>query len=109
MIPFDMSWLRMRRHIGVDGKATYGFADGGYVRRFAAGLGKLSQGPLHPCLEDLYLPHDWMEQVIYQALQCYDCEGPKMTPDVYAGQSLSEPLEALAAENNSCLARAKSA
>ena len=32
-----------------------------------------------------------------------------MTPDVYAGQSSSEPPEALAAEYNSCLARAKSA
>jgi hypothetical protein len=109
MIPFDMSWLRMRRHVGVDGKASYGFADGGYVRRFATGLGSCPKDNCIPVWRIRSCRHDRMERVIYRALQCHDCEGPKMTPDVYAGQSSSEPPEALAAEYNSCLARAKSA
>jgi hypothetical protein len=39
MIQHDMSWLRMCHHIGDNGNASYGFADGGYVRRFATGFG----------------------------------------------------------------------
>jgi hypothetical protein len=109
MIPFDMSWLRMRRHIGVDGKASYGFADGGYVRRFATGLGSCPKDNCIPVWRIRSCRHDRMERVFYRALQCHYCEGQKMTPDVYAGQSSSEPPEALAAEYNSCLARAKSA
>lgn len=109
MIPFDMSWLRMRRHIGVDGKAAYGFADGGYVRRFSTGLGSCPKDNRIPVWRIRSCRHDRMERIIYRALQCHDCEGPKMAPDVAAGQSSSKPPEALAAEYNSCLAKAKSA
>ena len=42
MIPFDMSWLRMRRHIGKDGEASYGFADGWYVRRLQLDLATIA-------------------------------------------------------------------
>jgi hypothetical protein len=106
MIPFYMSWLRMRRHIGVDRKASYGFADGGYVWLFATGLGSCPKDNCIPVWRICSCQHDRMKQVIYRALQCHDCEGPKMTPDVYAGLSSSEPPEALAIYN-SCLVRAK--
>ena len=107
LIPFDMSWLRMHRDVGVDGRVSYGFGEGGYVRRFASsGLGNDSRIPvwrIRSCR------HDRMQRVIYRALQCHDREGPKMAPDVFNGKTSSQSQAALAAQYNSCLANARSA
>lgn len=103
MIPFDLSWLRiMCHHIGVDGKISYGFADDGYVRRFATQLGNncIAVWSIRSCR------HHRLEQVIYWAQQCHDCEGPKMASDKFSHECasiMSKPQEALAAVNNSPL------
>ena len=106
LIPFDMSWLKMHRRVGADGKSSYVFGKGGYVRRFAAQTENcIPVWRIRSCRQDR------LERVIYRALQCHDCDGPKMAPDVFSGQRAcsSWPEEALAAVYNSNLAYAKSA
>ena len=81
LVALDMSWLRLLRLTDERGEVTYTFDEGGYVK-----------------------------QLSYRVVQCLDCDGHMMAPDVYAGErTIAWPHADLVEEYNGCLARANSA
>ena len=124
----DMSWLRLERSTDMNGKVSYTFGKGGYVKQFH--LEKQSE-----FWYDEYPRHEhelfenkvdcvlaWqlslnrtsgMQQnrVVYRVEQYLDSDGPKLAPDVFDGSwHPNIPREYLAVvEYNQCLARANSA
>ena len=124
-VALDMSWLRLERSTDDNGKVTYTFGKGGYVKRFHM------EGTKHfryqyPKRSDMRFEKvvdrvsAWrlslnrtsdlqQNRVVYRVEQCLDSDGPRMAPDVFDGSwQPNIPREYLALEYNQRLAVANS-
>ena len=114
LVPHDMSWLRLKRDYDVDGMPFYTFGDGGFVRRLHSkssgsnpvdnrriSVWRVSPGKLFDCET---------HRLMHRVAQCHDKDGPRMAPDVFAGEDVGKwPQEYLAHEYNQHLASSNSA
>ena len=114
LVPHDMSWLRLKRDYNVDGTPFYTFGDDGFVRRlYSESTGsdpvdnrKISVWRVSP--GKIFVPET--QRLIHRVAQCHDKDGPKMAPDVFAGEDVGKwPQEYLAHEYNQHLASSNSA
>ena len=113
-VALDMSWLCLERSIDNNGKVSYTFGKGGYVKKFHVEerrqldytVDRVSAWRL-----SLNRTSDLQQnRVVYRVEQCLDSDGPKLAPDVFNGYwNPKIPQEYLAAEYNGRLARANSA
>ncbi len=97
---------------------TYIFGDGGCVKRFHSGGKYHPSGRSHEVdgilawrvLMDRTTHSQQNRQLLYRVVQCLDCDGPMMAPDVYTGElPIAWPHADLVEEYNGCFARASSA
>ena len=126
-VALDMSWLRLERSTDSNGKVSYTFGKGGYVKRFHMEEPKqfryleyrgYSCGRFDEFVDrvsawriSLNLTKDLQQnRVVYRVEQCRDSDGPKVAPDVFDGSWQPDiPREYLAVEYNQRLAVANSA
>ena len=106
LVALDMSWLCLRRMIGTDDVVSYSFGEGGYVKKL------YSERKLCVILGNNNISawqiltgrtRDFRQnRLMYRALQCRDCDGPMLAPDVYCGEeAICWPAPYLAGEYNS--------
>ena len=124
-VALDMSWLCLERSTNNNGKVSYTFGKGGYVKRFHMEEPRkfLYRYPKRSSLEytvgervsawQLSLNRtidSQQDRVVYRVEQCRDSDGLKMAPDIFDGYwQPNLPREYLALEYNKRLAIANSA
>ena len=126
-VALDMSWLRLERSTDNNGKVSYTFGKGGYVKRFheeerkgfrydeypnrSYNLFEKSVDRVSAWRLSLNRTSDLQQnRVVYRVEQCRDSDGPKMAPDVFDGSwQPNIPREYLAVEYNQRFAVANSA
>ena len=126
-VTLDMSWLRLERSTDNNGKVSYTFGKGGYVKRFYEEEPKefrYDKYPNHSCNlfeKSVDRVSAWrlslnrtsdlqQNRVVYRVEQCRDSDGPKMAPDVFDGSwQPNIPQEYLVVEYKQRLAVANSA
>jgi hypothetical protein len=114
LVALNVSWLCLRRVVGADSSVSFSFGKGGYVKRFYS---ERKSSWIHESntvstwrISTGRTSDFWQNRIMYRALQCCDCDGPMLAPDVYSGQeTVCWPAASLAAEYNHCLASANSA
>ena len=126
-VALDMSWLRLERSTNNNGKVSYTFGKGGYVKQFheeepkgfrydeypnrSYNLFEKSVDRVSAWRLSLNRTSDLQQnRVVYRVEQCRDSDGPKMAPDVFDGSwQPNIPREYLAVEYNQRFAVANSA